>query len=658
MTNPTNEPEHFPEIDGYDIIDLVGAGGMGMVYEAIQRATGRRIALKVMRDTAMASDSAKQRFEREVEFIARLDHPGIVAVLDSGVHEGTNYCVMDFVEGQLLDDSLIPGECDPAEALTMIERISRAVDYAHQRGVLHRDLKPSNVLVDEQNEPHLLDFGLAKAIDPVSAMGGRRTISEQGQLIGTIAYMAPEQARGEISELSVRTDVYALGAIAYELLTGKLPIDVTGSLGETLNRLETRDPARPGSVRKGLGADTDAILHKALEKNPNTRYETAGAFADDIRRMLDGYPIRARRIGPIGRTARWINRNRRVSAVAGIALVMLLIVSAFGVYRVIDERSMLLSKEAELSKMFESLGPNMAGADVTVRELLQDYADNLEANPIDDPRVECEVRQRLGSGFFEVRLYEQAERHLRRALNLRERTGRGGPEALATSQHELAATLWFRGEYTEAAPLYEHALGLRESTLGADHADVAETMAHLAMTYTRLKRHDEAEALHRRALSIRMQTLGPDHEFTAASRMSLGEFLYVRGRHEEAATIFRESVDQVRRKRGNEHEGVAIGLTNLSVCLFKLDRCDEAREALEESLSIKETIWGVDSDTYAWSQYHLSQVEKKQGNDELARILAESAEWTLFKSLGDAHEKTNKARELLWNILAENANPV
>jgi serine/threonine protein kinase/Flp pilus assembly protein TadD len=657
MTEPTHEhaepeqrPQRFPAIEGYDIIDEIGAGGMGMVYEAIARSTGRHVAVKLMLESAMASPSASQRFEREVEFIARLDHPNIVAVLDSGTHQGRHYCVMDFVEGQLLDDALTPGVCDPREALTIIERIARAVEYAHQRGVLHRDLKPTNIMIDDRGEPHLLDFGLAKAIDPVSAMGGRRTISEPGQLIGTVAYMAPEQARGEIGALSVRTDVYALGAIAYELLTGRLPVDVTGSLGETLNRLESRDPDRPSALRQALGADIDAILGRALEKSPDSRYETAGALADDIRRLLDGFPVRARRIGPAARFGRWVRRNPRISAVVGVALVVLLVGGVVSFHRITDQRDQAIGANNELTKLFGSLGPNSAGREVTARELLKARAEDLDRNPIADPRIECKVQEQLGHWFREVRLYEESEMHLRRALELCERTRAGGRKGLATCLHELAATLWWLGEYDEAAPLYERALRLRRAALGVMHADTAETMSHLASTYDRLGRDEGAEPLHRRALEIRTRLFGPDHELTTASRMSLGLSLYRRGQYGEAETLFRSCIEQARRQRGDEYEGVAIGLTNLGRCLIALGRFEEAHDALDESLALKASIWGTDSDTYAWSQCLLAQALLELGDRERARRLAEQAVAELSRSLGDQHQKTREARELLAQI--------
>ncbi len=661
--SPSGHPEggdqtqHFPSIDGYDVIDLVGIGGMGMVYEAIGQATGRRVALKVMLDSAMSSDAARQRFEREVEFIARLDHPNIVAVLDSGIQEGRHYCVMDFVDGQALDDSLPPGECDPDEALALIERIAIAVDYAHQRGVLHRDLKPTNILIDEQGEPRLLDFGLAKAIDPVSAMGGRSTISQPGQLIGTVAYMAPEQARGEIDKLSVRTDVYALGAMAYELLTGKLPVDVTGSLGETLNRLDTRDATKPSAHRR-LDSDTDAILLKALEKNPDNRYATARELADDIRRKLDGYPIHARRIGPHAKLGRWIKRNKRVSTVAGIAIVAVASISVFAIVNSGTLTGRMDGMSDRLSAMIENLDPNERGGQlVTVVSLLELEAERLNTEPIEDnPSFECRFRQDLGQGFLKVREFDQAVVHLRRALELQEQTGVGGRSNLATIMHDLGAALWWKQSYTEAAAYYARALQIREAALGVNHDDTTETRVHLANTYDRMGQSEVAERMHRRVLAVREQSLGTDNEKTIASAMSLGYFLLQNDRPEDALPILRDATERIRALRGDRYEGVAIGLTNLGACLIRLERWDEAESVLQESATLKRILWGEDSDSFAWTLYHLALIAEHKG-DPAAYELATRAAETLTSALNADHFKAKEAENLRSRLEAASASP-
>ena len=196
---------------GYDVVRQVGKGGQGVVYEAVQRATKRTVAIKAMRGGVFITARERTRFQREVEFAARLQHPNIVSVLDSGIHQGRDFFVMEFVEGARIDQVESPGKSSVRETLGLMAEVCDVVDYAHQRGVLHRDLKPSNIIIDERRQPHILDFGLAKAMDPAASSAGGITISEPGQILGTLGYMSPEQSRGQFEQMSVRSDVYSLG---------------------------------------------------------------------------------------------------------------------------------------------------------------------------------------------------------------------------------------------------------------------------------------------------------------------------------------------------------------------------------------------------------------------------------------------------------------
>lgn len=302
---------------------------MGIVFEAYQEATGRRVAIKFLPDAAAATPAARMRFEREVDLVARLQHPNIVGVLDSGIHSGRYWYAMEYIDGKSFDEYLgapdstpradataAPGAAavDPRRVLRLIAAIADAVDFAHQHGVLHRDLKPSNVVIDERGQPHVLDFGLAKGIDPTGSSADV-TLSEPGQLLGTLAYMSPEQSRGRSDQVSVRSDVYALGAMAYESVTGRPPIAVDGALVDVLDRIAHRDPPRPSTIRGRLSVDIDAMLLKALNKSPAARYATAGEFAADIRRFLNHEPILARRIGQATRAMRWARRNKATAII-------------------------------------------------------------------------------------------------------------------------------------------------------------------------------------------------------------------------------------------------------------------------------------------------------------------------------------------------------
>ncbi|MGH7130979.1 MAG: protein kinase domain-containing protein [Phycisphaerales bacterium] len=331
----------LPDIPGYDLIEEIGRGGMGVVYEAYQRSTCRRVAVKLMSAQTAADDAARRRFEREVELVARLQHPGIVSVLDSGVHADHPYCIQEFVDGVTLDVFLatVDGSADRVEArrldttLRLLIDICDAVEYAYQRGVLHRDLKPSNILVDRRSSPRIVDFGLARDIDPTSSKWRDYTLWAPGELLGTLAYMAPEQTRGALGEVSIRSDIYSLGAIGYEALTRRLPCSIEGTLPEFLQRLEHHEPPAPSSITRGLSADIDAVVLRALDKNPSRRFASAAEFRDDLKRIVLHEPVHSRPIGPVVRTARWARRRPAhaallvtllslVSVVAGISIWM------------------------------------------------------------------------------------------------------------------------------------------------------------------------------------------------------------------------------------------------------------------------------------------------------------------------------------------------
>jgi hypothetical protein len=275
----------------YRILGVVGRGGQGVVYEAVQLSTSRRCALKVL--GLLSDERRRQRFEREVQFVAHLSHPGIVTLYDRGTSPaGRAYLAMEFVEGVPCTQAVTPtgGRADLDAALDLFSHILDAVRHAHQRGIIHRDLKPANILVDCQGRPHVLDFGLAKILDaPLE-----RDLTRSGDFVGTRAYSAPEQLQDDPDLVDTRTDVYALGVILYELLTGRHPYRVQGSFSEVLRNITERDPSPPSVWYRRIGGELDTIVLTALAKESHRRYENAGAFRDDIIRYRTGRPIQAK----------------------------------------------------------------------------------------------------------------------------------------------------------------------------------------------------------------------------------------------------------------------------------------------------------------------------------------------------------------------------
>lgn len=293
-TNNTSTPpkRSFPEFEGYQIIEELPRGGQAFVYKAIHKATKAKVALKVLAPISVASAKARLRFEREVDLISGLKHPYIVSIRDSGIAKGQYYFAMEYLQGLPLDQYVSSQELSFRETLELFAKTCKAITYAHQHGVIHRDLKPSNILVDERGDPHVLDFGLAKAAGCFSDTASM--VSMTGEIKGTLAYMFPEQASGQVDLIDTRTDVYSLGIILYQLLTAQFPYDVSGTTAQILRNTERAVPMRPRNIISRFNSEVEAILLKALEKNPNERYQSAVELSDDIERWLNGEPLIAK----------------------------------------------------------------------------------------------------------------------------------------------------------------------------------------------------------------------------------------------------------------------------------------------------------------------------------------------------------------------------
>ncbi len=301
----------------YDIIGEIARGGMGIVYRARQRSLKRIVALKVMKEGENASEKQIRRFKRETEAAAKLQHPNIVAVHEVGCHEGFHYFTMDLIEGEPLDAIVKRGEKLPVErVLQLVKEVGHAIHYAHGKGIIHRDLKPANILLDTDGHPKVTDFGLAKNIDHKSML------TRTGAVVGTPFYMPPEQARGDV-DIDQKADVYALGVILYELLTLKLPFHGETTM-EVYHKILEEEPLPPRRHDSRLNADVNTIVLKAMEKDLSRRYQTALELAEDIERYLNGDPIKARPLGPIGRALKKAKKNLPVVVVGGVTALALM----------------------------------------------------------------------------------------------------------------------------------------------------------------------------------------------------------------------------------------------------------------------------------------------------------------------------------------------
>jgi tRNA A-37 threonylcarbamoyl transferase component Bud32 len=321
----------------FDLLDFVGLGAFGTVYKA-RDPEDRVVAVKVPRSGNLSSRADLDRFEREARSVARLRHPAIVPVHEVGHQDGIPYLVCEFVQGVTLADRLSARPLAPSEAAQLLAAVSDALQYAHDLGVVHRDVKPSNIMLDEQSTPRLMDFGLAKRD------AGDATMTLEGQVLGTPAYMSPEQARGEAHQVDGRSDVYSLGVILYQLLTGEPPL--RGTTRMLLHQVLHDDSRRPRSLNDHIPRDLETICLKAMAKEPARRYLSARALADDLRRYLQGEPILARPVGRVEKLWRWCRRNPTVAGLTAAVFLLLVLVAVVATAGYV-QTTFALSREAE-----------------------------------------------------------------------------------------------------------------------------------------------------------------------------------------------------------------------------------------------------------------------------------------------------------------------
>src|SRR5437667_75596 len=305
----------------YELLAELGHGGMGVVYRARHAKLDRLVALKMLLLGQFSSEQAVQRFQREARAAAGLRHPNIVAIHDIGQVEGQHYLTMEFVQGRSLSSCLRDGPLPPRQAAAHLRALAEAMSVAHAAGIVHRDLKPSNILIDLFDQPHITDFGLAKPLD------GSSDITLTGHMLGSPNYLAPELATGRKQEVGPTTDIYSLGAILYECLTGRPPF-LGATIHETLLRIADTEPVAPRVLDAKLPRDLETICLKCLEKEPARRYPTTQELANELGRYLNGEPILARPVSPLARAQRWCRRKPALATLGAVVLVLVVVLGA------------------------------------------------------------------------------------------------------------------------------------------------------------------------------------------------------------------------------------------------------------------------------------------------------------------------------------------
>jgi eukaryotic-like serine/threonine-protein kinase len=605
----------------FRLVRFIARGGMGEVWLADQMTPIRRqVAIKLIK-AGMDTHEVVARFERERQALALMDHPAIARMFEAGATEhGRPYFAMEYIAGLPITDYCDQNKLPIAQRLKLFVRVCEAIQYAHQKAVIHRDLKPSNILVSEvdgQPFPRVIDFGIAKATSPLP--GTERSATQVGVLVGTPAFMSPEQATSGGVDIDTRSDVYSLGVVLYVLLTGCPPLDLEKfNVEDAIRRLQQDDAPRPSTRFRASGeesifaarnrgadrarlvrqlrGDLDAIALKALAKERSWRYSSPSELADDIGRFLRHEPVFAHPPRAGYRARKYLRRHRlgaTISAVAALLLVAFATAQSIELRRIQRERDRADRITNFMKDMFKVSDPSAAkGTTITAREILDKASSTIDKGLSKDPEEQAQMMDVMQDVYDDLGLYAQAQSLLTREVDIRRRVlGPNNRDTLA-SNSTLGTILMKQGKYTQAELLMREALEIQQRVLGPEHPDTLWTMNGLALVLWRQNRLAEAEQLDRKILEIRRRLLSAPDVATLTTMNNLANLLDDEGRYSESEKLHRETLDGRRRTFGEENLNTLQSMNNLANVLMDERHLQEAEGLLRETLRIRRRIAG------------------------------------------------------------------
>jgi len=676
-------------LPNYRLLRELHRGGQGVVYLALQESTGREVAVKIFRPGTLENSAERGRFEREVDALTRLRHPNIVTIHDCGRAGDSVYLVMDYVAGRPLDAYIAERRLDIRASLSLFAKICDAVHAAHLRGVIHRDLKPSNIRVDEEGEPRILDFGLAKWTEDATSSSSAAAMTITGQFVGSLPWASPEQATGSQEALDLRTDVYSLGVLFYQLLTGEFPYPVGGRMDEVVRHIATTDAASPSEIERAIGHEVETILLKALSKEPERRYQSAGELARDIRRYLGGEPIEAKRDSVTYYLGKQLRRHKR--AVAGVLLFMIVLaagltVSATQWYRA---EQALAREEAQRKSADQRARETQQVADFQAKMLngvdIDAMAQDIKSRFREQVRLALQRQQTIGAvGRASVteefqpvetearmaafdRLAGAAQAvdlarsvmadHLLKpaARSLRSEFG-GQPLVAAQIGTAIGKGYHALSLFAEAEPYLREALETNRRLLGNDDLRTIECAGSLGLVLQAKGNFPEAESLLREALEARRRLLGDNHPHTLLSQNNVGVLLYLKGEPGASTAMHRKTLDARRRILGPEHPETLGSMLNLTYSLRAAGRLTEAETFGRETLTLARRILGPKDASLTNALANLGGVLMDLGNFTEAEPLLRENLALRRQILGDAHPEVAGSMSNLGELLHEMGN--
>ncbi len=655
----------------YRLERAIGSGGMGTVYEAV-RADGvyrRRVAVKLLHPGPRTAGLVR-RFQAERQILARLDHPYVARLFDGGTtDDGRPYLVMEHVDGLPIDEYSDRHRLTVRQRLELFRKVCSAVHYAHQNLVVHRDVKPSNILVTADGEPRLLDFGIAKLLDPASF-----PVTVEATVDGlqpmTPHYASPEQIRGEA--VTTASDVYSLGVLLYRLLTGHLPHRlhrVSAAASRILSGEEPQKPstvvlrsaASPAAARRSAGAergvrqlarrlagDLDNIVLTALAREPSRRYGSVEQLSEDLRRHLAGLPVLARPSTFGYQMGKFLHRHKLGFAAAALVLALVVafaLAMAWQATQVTRQRDLAEAQRAKaeqvsrfLVDLFKEVDLLKArGGAVSALEVLKRGAEKVERELGDQPEVRSRLDDAIGTVYLHLGLYDQAAALLEDALETRRQIFGGDHPEVAESLHHLGALYLQQGRYEDSEPLLREAARIHENAHDPSLEDLAASLRDLGFLHLQRGEYAAAEPLNRRALELFRQALGPDHPELAQALRALAGIYVQTGKMRQAEALLEEALAIDERVFGEFHSATAANLFNLGVLRSRRGEYAEAEAFAARALAVWERLLEEGNPRIGHALVVMARMSKFQDRDAEAEERLRRALSVYRQSLEEAH---------------------
>ncbi len=650
-------PAEGERIGPYEISGIIGAGGMGAVYRArrVDDQFCQTVAIKVLRGGITNAAELETRFRAERQILARLTHPNIARLLDGGITQsGIPYLVMEYIEGASIDAFIRQSASGINECIDLFRQVCSAVQYAHQNLIVHRDIKPANIMVTEDGIPKLLDFGIAKLLssDPIDQT---IPLTRPAERLMTPEYASPEQIRGE--PITTATDVYALGVLLYELLSGNRPFRAADLTPTALERMicETM-PERPSATAataaklrgESIGADLDNIVLKALHKDPARRYASAGELSEDLRRYQQGFPVVARADSWWYRASRFVSRHRVATAAAAIFTVT---VTGLAIDLAMETRRERLEAATAgrisdfMVSLFQDFSPEAThGRTASVRDILDRGTERIPAELSAQPLVEARLYKILGTTYQQFGEFKRAESLLNHALAIYNRSLSSASREAAECLLTLAAIASDRGDFGRSGDLYQRALTTFTALDGARSEKAAQAIEGLGEVRRMLGDLDGAKQRYLEAIALYTELDGPTHLRTLSAKNDLVAVLANQGDYGAAESLARENVTNEKAALGAGSPDVAFTLNLLAYVLGRTAHFAEAIADLRDALEIQRRVYGAEHPAIALNLADLSALERELGHyaeseESAAQSLAMSIRLSGPRSLGTANSQ-------------------